>query len=120
MKGPLARTAAAVLAVILGLQLGHWLVNRSDGFHSVCPECGIISCVPFPFWTENKWWYCDGCDQVLGGARRTNESYPYYAHAEMFCPNGDLWVFNITDQQYTDTKDISLAMSKWCRANCLE
>ncbi|GKY97973.1 hypothetical protein MPSEU_000755400 [Mayamaea pseudoterrestris] len=48
----------------------------------VCPSCRYISCVPFPFWTEHKWWYCDGCEHV--------GVIVYYeekgAHVEMVCP----------------------------------
>ena len=34
------------------------LLSRSDGSTSPCEECRFISCVPFPFWKENKWWEC--------------------------------------------------------------
>ena len=34
------------------------LLMNSDGYTSPCESCRYISCVPFPFWTEDKWWDC--------------------------------------------------------------
>jgi Rhomboid family len=34
------------------------LLLKSDGYNSPCEQCRFISCAPFPFWTEDKWWDC--------------------------------------------------------------
>lgn len=34
------------------------LLLKSDGNSSPCDSCRFISCAPFPFWTEDKWWDC--------------------------------------------------------------
>jgi hypothetical protein len=38
--------------------------DPETGPPDVCPYCKHISCVPFPFWQEDKWWECDGCESV--------------------------------------------------------
>lgn len=35
------------------------LISMKNGDLIQCVGCNYISCVPFPFWTESKWWYCD-------------------------------------------------------------
>ncbi|CAB9525445.1 Inactive rhomboid protein 1 [Seminavis robusta] len=34
------------------------LLLKSDGYSSPCERCRFISCAPFPFWKEEKWWDC--------------------------------------------------------------
>ena len=34
------------------------LLLKSDGYHAPCENCRYMSCAPFPFWTEDKWWDC--------------------------------------------------------------
>jgi hypothetical protein len=38
-----------------------WLATSEPG-STPCAGCRYISCVPFPFFREEKWWYCDDCD----------------------------------------------------------
>jgi membrane associated rhomboid family serine protease len=61
---------------------------------SPCPKCRYISCVPFPFWKDEKWWYCDDCDFVTANYYRQGETSSeslsvstYYTRVELTCPN---------------------------------
>jgi len=40
------------------LALSLVMLMYSDGYTSACEKCGFISCAPFPFWKEDKWWDC--------------------------------------------------------------
>ena len=57
----LSGAGIALTAVIVSLLI----LGRSDGTTTPCPSCRYISCAPFPFWTEDKWFYCDGCDSIV-------------------------------------------------------
>jgi hypothetical protein len=46
--------AGSILLMVSSLML----VN-SDGLESPCEGCRFISCAPFPFWKDDKWWDCD-------------------------------------------------------------
>jgi len=42
-----------------------FLLMNNDG-EPLCETCHYLSCVPFPFWEEEKWWNCDKCDLAIG------------------------------------------------------
>jgi membrane associated rhomboid family serine protease len=41
------------------LMVSSLMLVNSDGVNSPCDKCRYISCAPFPFWKEEKWWECE-------------------------------------------------------------
>jgi membrane associated rhomboid family serine protease len=105
----IAATLICVTTVVLG---------ESDGLRSPCYQCRYISCAPFPFWTESKWWYCDGCDAAFGDIyRRTGDVF--FSDLELFCPtNGEVVDIDIFDKRYTEIYGIQEALPSFCREYC--
>jgi membrane associated rhomboid family serine protease len=110
------RFAGAILSLSLIL-LSIILLSRSDGQTTPCPRCRYISCIPFPFWTENKWWYCDDCSTVSGkGYKRVRDDY--YSEIDIDCPSGYTVTVDVFDEQFVSTAEISSRLSDYCRAEC--
>lgn len=57
----MATCSLRLLGVFAGLGLlvaSSILLTQSDGIKSPCESCRFITCAPFPFWKEDKWWAC--------------------------------------------------------------
>lgn len=112
------RTMGAVLAVAL-LVLTSILLSESDGLKSPCYECRYISCAPFPFWLEEKWWYCDGCDAVSAEVFRRGDDDAVFTDLDLYCPgNGELVEVDIAESKHTDASDVEDSLGDYCRALC--
>jgi len=92
------------------------LLLESDGVTSSCPACRYISCVPFPFWTEEKWWHCDDCGTVSADARRGESNF--FEELSLTCPDGVVMDVDLTGQQISDTGMLSKELPKYCRNFC--
>jgi membrane associated rhomboid family serine protease len=109
---------AAVLATFLLLLSSIWL-SQSDGVTSPCPKCRYISCAPFPFWTEDKWWYCDSCESVTAKLYYDDDG-SFYSEVELNCPYGMNAFGDISEYEYSDLvlEDIQKALPGFCRKLC--
>lgn len=93
-----------------------WILYTSDpdsGPPNVCPQCRFISCVPFPFGTEDKWWYCDGCETISGTVVKKASGDMIF---ELNCPGGDMPLLNFTVG--TKHEAIRKGLTKFCRKYC--
>jgi membrane associated rhomboid family serine protease len=109
---------AAALVTSLLLVSSIWL-SQSDGVTIPCPDCRYISCAPFPFWTEDKWWSCDGCDAVTAELYK-NEDGSFYNEIEVFCPDGMPVFGDISEHEYSesDMDDMQKMLPGLCRTLC--
>lgn len=55
-----------------------WTLTNHDGGEngdqSFCYSCRYLTCVPFPFWGDERWWHCDSCHTTTGTFVRVNET----------------------------------------------
>jgi hypothetical protein len=110
------RLSSAILSGSLIL-LSIVLLSRSDGLTTPCSSCRYISCVPFPFWKESKWWYCDDCNSVTGRSyKRVVDEY--YNRIDIYCPLGYNITINVFDEEFVSTAEISSRLPEYCRAEC--
>ena len=83
-----------------------------DGSAPLCRSCRYVSCVPFPFWTEEPWWYCDDCYTVSG----TWIERPESTTVTLSCPYGeqisDEFAGSMTENQ------VAKEMQELCRRSC--
>eukprot|EP00934_Nitzschia_sp_Nitz4_P008905 Nitzschia sp. Nitz4//scaffold55_size114948//17037//18677//NITZ4_003884-RA/size114948-processed-gene-0.199-mRNA-1//1//CDS//3329554479//8895//frame0 len=94
------------------------LLRRSDGTTSPCFSCRYISCAPFPFWTEDKWWECDGCDTASGNVFSSGQD-GLLTDLELLCPEtGDIVDIDISGDGFYDTVDLKSSLPAYCRAHC--
>ena len=107
----LGATIAAVLVVVSAV-----LLIRSDGTATPCPKCRYISCLPFPFWTEKKWWYCDGCDGISGDISRLRGT-EYFSELTLYCPYSDIVQVDL-ESKYSEVSQIELVLPDFCREHC--
>jgi len=103
-------TALAVMATT------GWLAGLQPGDRP-CSGCRYISCVPFPLFQDEKWWYCDDCDQVE--ARLIREGDDYF-QVDLTCPDKDIVSIDVSERQYSvDQKlDLQRDLPKLCRGFC--
>ena len=99
------------------LVLSSVLLSQSDGFQAPCYSCRSISCAPFPFWSEEKWWECDWCNYVEGDVIKTRGD-EYYSELVLMCPNGKVAHTDILDAKYSDMADIAEDLPDYCRKIC--
>jgi membrane associated rhomboid family serine protease len=95
------------------------MLSRSDGLKSPCSRCRYISCIPFPFWTDNKLWYCDGCDAVSGQVyKRRGDAF--FSDLEIHCPHGEVAKIDIFDENYSDDdiEYLNAVLHEFCREHC--
>jgi len=96
------------------------LLSQSDGVRNPCHKCRYISCLPFPFWTSDKWWYCDGCDTVDGEVFKLDVNDKLlYTDLDLYCPGRSGAVrIDISGSAYRDVSHVEGALSEYCRRYC--
>jgi membrane associated rhomboid family serine protease len=102
----------AGLAITL-LTVTTLLLVESDGRTRVCPGCRYLSCVPFPFWKENRWWYCDSCDMSAAELFRFQGT----TELELTCPNGAVVTIDLMDPD-PDRDAVRSQLPGFCRQHC--
>jgi hypothetical protein len=88
------------------------ILLNGDGHTNPCPSCTWLSCVPFPPWQEQKWWYCDDCVRISADI----VSKPYL-HLALDCPSGLIAKVNITREE-VDKGQLERKLPSFCRAVC--
>lgn len=116
-RNNLVRFSGLILSVVL-IMVTTILLVESDGATSPCNNCRYVSCVPFPPWQEDRWWYCDDCDQVTADAHKRDASSPIFDSLDLTCPNGDIVRIDIVEDGIGDTDVLLKALSGYCRNNC--
>ena len=101
---------ACALVIISAILLG-----RSNGVRSPCWDCRYISCAPFPFWTDNKWWYCDGCDAATADVYLRGT---VFGTMDLYCPRGGIVQVDIANEQISNGAELQPLLPGFCRAYC--
>jgi hypothetical protein len=82
---------------------------------SPCSKCRYLSCVPFPPFREEKWWYCDDCNFVTASLYKEGSNSSVYTRIELTCPNK---VIENIPINATDGNAISRHLPTYCRDWC--
>jgi len=117
LKNGMIKFFGLIISVILIMVTTALLAGRS-GNQSPCSGCRYFSCVPMPFWSEEKWWYCDDCDFVVADALREPRDSLYYTSLEMTCPDGQVESFSVVDDLISERNDIRKRLPGYCRDQC--
>jgi len=117
IRNNLVRFAGLIISVILIMTTTVLLVE-SDGATSPCPGCRYVSCVPFPPWSEDKYWYCDDCDQSTGDALKYDGTMQYFDAVDLSCPDNEIVRFDISDEQLDNILQVQAALPAYCREHC--
>jgi membrane associated rhomboid family serine protease len=100
---------------VVGIMVSVAVLVGSDGGSSPCNGCRYISCVPFPPWADQKWWYCDDCEIVEANA---NKNGNFYYSLDLTCPDGEIENIDISNLKYTDILPIQKQLPSLCREHC--
>uniref|UniRef100_A0A7S1YHZ9 rhomboid protease n=1 Tax=Grammatophora oceanica TaxID=210454 RepID=A0A7S1YHZ9_9STRA len=111
------RFGGLVLSVICIMVTVVVLVESEGGRTTPCSGCRYVSCVPFPPWSQDKWWYCDDCNIVTADALRSDNS-EVYEFLDLTCPNGVIERINITDDELSDRNVVRQHLPAYCRSTC--
>lgn len=117
IRNNLVRFCGLIFSVFL-IMITTVLLVQSDGTTSPCPSCRFVSCVPFPFGSEHKWWHCDDCNAAVADLIKFRATSTYYDRIDMTCPDGEMTLINITDAKLSDTDGIRRKLPTYCRKNC--
>jgi hypothetical protein len=104
-----------IISITLIMVTTVWLATSSDASKSPCSGCRYISCVPFPIFSDDKWWYCDDCDFVTGILQKDGS---YYSQIELTCPDDSLETIDISDDLLTSSDEVSKRLPTYCRDHC--
>jgi hypothetical protein len=102
---------------LTGVILSILILGRSDGVTTPCPNCRYISCIPFPFWTEDKWFHCDGCDAIVEYHYKTSDGI--YTDLFINCPDGNEVAIDVSHDKLSDSHDLERKLPEYCRLECL-
>lgn len=89
-----------------------YLLLESDG-EPLCEECRYMSCLPFPFWTQDTWWNCDDCDLTMGKIAQ----YLPTTIVELTCPSSEIIQIDLLEPN-VDRTLIQQSLSSYCRQHC--
>ena len=117
IRNSLVRFCGLIFSVLL-IMVTTVLLVGSDGATSPCSACRYISCVPFPFGTENKWWNCDDCDFAIADLVKLHATSVAFDRIDLTCPNGDISLIDISQEQISDGSAVQNDLPKYCRAHC--
>jgi hypothetical protein len=112
-----ARYFGVIISSLFIVVTAVWLATTDPGT-SPCQGCRYISCVPFPFWKDDKWWYCDDCQFVTARFFRTVNEDMYYDRVEVTCPNLIVESIDIADKQIDSWATLETMVPSLCRSYC--
>lgn len=106
--------------VVITICVSFAILMRGDGVTTPCKSCNVLSCVTFPPWADQdkKWWYCDECGSVNADAR-INPLTEEFDQISMNCPNGNIFVMDITPDMNSDRDWLEDRLPNWCRLHCV-
>lgn len=110
----IVKFSGLIISVVLIMITTTWLATSNPG-ESPCETCRYISCVPFPFFREEKFWYCDDCDQVTGNLFKTGN---VYKRVELTCPDKTVVEIDISADMLTDKDIVRSKLPTYCRGYC--
>lgn len=108
------RFGGLIFTLILILTSTIWLATSDPG-ETPCPGCRYVSCVPFPIFKEEKWWYCDKCDFVTA---MLYQSGGFYEQIELTCPDETVETIDISAEMITNKQDVQRKLPTYCRDHC--
>jgi membrane associated rhomboid family serine protease len=106
-----------IISVVFIMVTTVWLATSDTGT-TPCSGCRYVSCVPFPFWQEDKWWYCDDCDFVSANFYKNTNEDNFYDRIELTCPNKEVETIDISGEFRSERDDVILALPSYCRDYC--
>jgi len=117
IRNTVIRFIGLIISVVL-LMTSTAILAKSDGGGSPCSACRYLSCIPFPPWSEDKFWYCDDCDQVTADAKKSNAFSNYFDSLDMTCPDGEIKEIDIFEDKISNRDAIRKQLPNYCRTNC--
>jgi membrane associated rhomboid family serine protease len=118
IRANMIRFFGFIVSIVFIMITTAWLAT-SDAGEVPCPNCRYVSCVPFPWWTEDKWWYCDDCDFVQAILYRT-ENVTSYTRIDLTCPDKSIENIDVLQDEISTHDEMRQALPGYCRAYCEE
>ena len=104
-----------IVSVVAIMLTTLWLASADVVGQTPCSNCRYISCVPFPFFQQDKWWYCDDCDMVTADLYTTGN---VYSRIDLTCPDQTIESINISSSGTTNRDDVQRRLPGLCREYC--
>ncbi|KAG7351212.1 rhomboid family protein [Nitzschia inconspicua] len=110
-KHVVVRLLGLIVSIIL-IIITAVILMEGDGETAPCPNCQWLSCVPFPPWKSEKWWYCDDCGRVTAEIIESPT-----LHLQLDCPGGASVAVGIETDQ-VDRNKLEAELPNYCREFC--
>uniref|UniRef100_A0A7S3L8V8 rhomboid protease n=1 Tax=Amphora coffeiformis TaxID=265554 RepID=A0A7S3L8V8_9STRA len=118
----LIRFFGLIASVIFIMLTTAWLASSEPG-ENPCPGCRYFSCVPFPWWSSDKWWQCDDCDSVTANLI-SNSGSEFYSRINLTCPNNETEIIDVSGSMIPATaeslEEMASKLPGYCRDYCSE
>lgn len=116
MRMIFVRFFGLIFTLVLIMVTTIWLATSTPG-ETPCSGCRYISCVPFPFFQQEKWWYCDDCDFVSGDLYM-NENNEYYVKVDLTCPDKTVIDIDVSANHIKQFNAMKKSLPTLCRQHC--
>ena len=104
-----------IISVVLIVITTIWLATAEPG-ETPCEKCRYVSCIPFPFFTQDKWWYCDDCDFVTAIPFKNDANY--FQTLDLSCPDKSVETVDISADMLTGVSELQKRLPTYCRDYC--
>ena len=113
----LIRFFGLIASVVFIMMSTAWLASSEVG-ENPCPNCRYFSCIPFPWWDEDKWWHCDDCDRVTADLYRSGTDF--YDSISLTCPNKEVQFIDVSGDGIATSDEMRTSLPDYCRDFCTE
>lgn len=118
LRSMLIRFFGLIASVIFIMLTTAWLASSEVG-QNPCPNCRYFSCIPFPWWSDSKWWHCDDCDRVVAQLYRRNGA-DFYDSISLTCPNREVEFIDVAKDAIGTSDEMKTKLPDYCRDFCAE
>jgi membrane associated rhomboid family serine protease len=118
IRANMIRFFGFIVSIVFIMITTVWLAT-SDMGEAPCPNCRYVSCVPFPWWTEDKWWYCDDCVFVQAILFK-NGNETSYTSINLTCPDKSIENIDVLQDEISTHDEMRQALPGYCREYCEE
>jgi membrane associated rhomboid family serine protease len=118
-RSSIIRFFGLIASVVFIMLTTAWLASSEVG-ENPCPNCRYFSCIPFPWWSEDKWWHCDDCDRVTADLYRVDAAPTFYDSISLTCPNDEVEFVDVSADQLSSADEMRDKLPSYCRDFCSE
>jgi len=105
-----------ILLILASAILLDFYMNGTN-VKSYCNSCDYLTCLSFPTWKKDKWWYCDDCAYSVAYPTM-NSTLNIYDEIILECPNQSKIEIDISSLLINEEEILEESVPTFCRKHC--